>query len=298
MAIIDPKQKGNLPLLSEVMQIDFTDDEEIWRFVNLKTWGYPFALEASKLPERDCKKVDWVMSTEYPRRIVGTRSDVLHNDTIAEYYAPPVYDFATDEQWERLCEMLEKTTDYNDDASIARAEALLNAPRMRNELRYPVREPIKKLIEFSQKIVTDFFIFNGTEPCLIWALNEWAFFANSIVDFPIYPHHIDNEKQKLEGVGKDKVIIVPIQEIINIRKTLNNFGLPHGQAGRLIQNMCDSLTSLIDEEQYKNLRRCIQCENIFLSNPIKRGQNEPKYCSDTCGSIYRTYKSRGKITAK
>lgn len=284
MAIIDPKQKENLPLLSEVMQIDWRNEQEVQKFINLKIGiNEPNA--------------NWWLQSEYYLRYGWNpamngmgffRYVSLYGDPIADYYAPPVFNSMQESWGSRLY--------------------------------------VQKFIEFTQKIVTDIFETGFVEYRLLWSLKEWGEFVGSLrivqQEIPVKrnrhllrPHYaeysekidafqasgqmlyVGNEPDWARLQGCDPDYKVPIQDIGEDPEAPRQDGSQE-KTTVLMRDLYSSLTNLYEKEQYKNLRRCIQCENIFLSNPIKRGQNEPKYCSDTCGSIYRTYKSRGKISAK
>lgn len=276
MAIIDPKQKENLPLLSEVMQIDFANEEEVQQFVNLKIGCNP-----QFIPEG----IDWAILTNYHRRVTNSSHiKTLHGDNIALDYAPPYTILEEPElaEWAKNSDWLRATV--GDFVSIRS------------------RKYVQKLLQFTQQVTTEIFEKRGIEQRFKWTIEEWGQFVDSLYTPTEIP--TSEDKSKLYNnldinyplLGADPDYLIPI-ESMGMRS--ENWGTGDNiQIVWFIRDLYKSLTSLYEEKQYKNLRRCIQCGNIFLSNPSKRGQNEPKYCSNTCGSIYRINKSRGKVSTK
>ena len=264
MAIIDPKQKENLPLLSEVMQIDFKDDEEILEFVYLKM-----------CPSHVRKDVyfDTLMANNYLTRVDrNLRYLTLMGNERAEYYAPPLLskDFLECETAgayvQKLVEFTQVVvTQIFENGTIERCllwaleewcffVSRLDLGRLSKEVR-----------------VGDYPGWDGGDS------------AGELL----------NVDEQLKQEPRLSELKAP-HELISIEfafSTSSEEGWLTPE--ELIQEICLSIIRL--QKQRHLLRRCASCGNIFIRNPIKSKQI---YCSPNCSARYRVAKMRGQITTK
>lgn len=240
MAVFTLTQDKGLPLLSEVMQIDWQNRKEVLEFITVKT-GLP------RFEEDEF--ADWGIFCSYANphqlefRTLTRKFESGEDETVLHYY--PSLDF--------------------------------NPGAIRS---------ISKLIELTQKVVTDVFEKGTIEHRFILAIREWGTYVEHLSD-GLNGVSILDSAEYFTQMPFDPNHAFPIENVF--KANTNNTA---AMISPLIRDIYLTLISIYGEKQYQNLRKCPQCGNIYLSNPIK--QKTQQYCSRRCGNKVRLSKFRQK----